>query len=156
MDIYANIDNTFTEDFFMKIAIKEAEQALKEGEIPVGAIVVSGNTIIGRGHNQTERLNDVTAHAEIIAITAASGYLGSKYLKNCRLFVTLEPCAMCAAAINSSQLSELVYAASDPKEGYQKYSPDLIHQHVKVKSGIMAEKSTKLLKDFFTSKRKKQ
>ncbi|MBT3423114.1 MAG: nucleoside deaminase [Bacteroidetes bacterium] len=149
------ISSTFNDDYFMKKAFEEAQAALEEGEVPVGAIIVAENKIIGRGHNQTEILHDVTAHAEIIAISAASNYLGSKYLKDCRLYVTLEPCAMCAAAINAAQLESLVFAADDPKKGYRLYKPSLIHPKLKVISGIRQDECRMILQEFFVEKRNK-
>jgi tRNA(adenine34) deaminase len=136
----------------MRLALKEAEKAFAEGEVPVGAIVVYENRIIGKGHNLTERLHDVTAHAEMQAITAASNFLGAKYLTGCRMFVTLEPCVMCAGAIYWSQLDELVYAAPDSKRGYTNYQVSL-HPKTTITSGIEAEAATALLKSFFAKLR---
>lgn len=136
-------------EFFMREALKEARYAFEEGEIPVGAVVVSGEKIIGRGHNQTERLRDVTAHAEMIAITAASHFLGGKYLKDCKLYVTLEPCAMCAGAMKWAQLSELVFGASDAKGGYSVFSDKLLHPKTQVLRGVLKDEAEELLKAFF-------
>ena len=119
--------STLSDDFFMKHAFTEAQKAYAEGEIPVGAVVVCDNRIIARAHNQTERLNDVTAHAEIIALTAAADYLGSKYLDECTLYVTLEPCVMCAGALAWAQLGRLVFAASDDKRGFMKFGKEILH-----------------------------
>ncbi|MEL7220822.1 MAG: nucleoside deaminase, partial [Bacteroidota bacterium] len=116
-----------SDDFFMKQALRQAQLAAEAGEIPVGAIVVANNQIIARGHNQTERLTDVTAHAEIIALTAAANFLGGKYLTDCTLYVTLEPCVMCAGALAWSQLSRLVYGASDDKRGFMRFGKELLH-----------------------------
>jgi len=138
----------------MKKALDEAKMALSEDEIPVGAVIVANNMIIGKGYNQTEKLNDVTAHAEMLAITAASNYLGSKYLENCTLYVSLEPCPMCASAIHAAHLSKVVFAANDPKNGYSLYHPSLIHSKVQVVKGIMSLESTDMLNTFFKSKRK--
>ncbi|NLJ06176.1 MAG: nucleoside deaminase [Sphingobacteriales bacterium] len=147
---------SFTDEYFMKKALEEAALAYQEDEVPIGAVVVMGNTIIGRGHNQIERLNDVTAHAEILAITAASAYLGSKYLKECKIYVTLEPCVMCAYAIQSAQLPEMIFAADDPKEGYRQFIPSVVHAQMLVKSGILAEKSSGLILEFFNNKRQRK
>lgn len=136
-------------EYFMNEALKEAKYAFEEGEIPVGAVVVSGDKIIGRGHNQTERLHDVTAHAEMIAITAASNFLGGKYLKDCKLYVTLEPCVMCAGAMKWAQLDELVFAASDAKGGFSTVEQNILHPKTKVISGVLSEKAELLLKTFF-------
>jgi len=137
------------DEYFMKEAYKEALYALEEGEVPVGAVVVCNNRIIARAHNQTERLTDVTAHAEMIAITAAANYLGSKYLNECTLFVTLEPCFMCAGALQWAQLERLVFGASDEKNGYAKINQTVLHPKTEIVSGIMAAECGKLLKDFF-------
>ncbi|MGC6480053.1 MAG: nucleoside deaminase [Flavobacteriaceae bacterium] len=134
--------------YFMKQALLEAEKAAEEGEIPVGAVVVIENQIIARAHNQTERLNDVTAHAEMIAITSAANYLGGKYLRNCRLYVTLEPCVMCAGALYWSQLSGLVFGASDPKRGFQQAGLNL-HPKTEIIPHVLADVSSELLDKFF-------
>lgn len=148
------MNNILTDDYFMNEAMKLARAAYEEGEIPVGAVVVAEGRIIARGYNQTERLNDPTAHAEMLAVTAATNYLGTKYLTGCSLYVTLEPCAMCAGALYWAQLSRLVYAAPDEKRGYQKYNAALIHPRTSVEHGIMREESEKLIKDFFRNLRK--
>ncbi len=142
-------------DFYMQQALKEARKALDEDEIPVGAVIVADGRIIGKGYNQTQRLNDVTAHAEMLAFTAASNALGSKYLKDCTLYVTLEPCPMCAGAAFWTQISTIVYGASDDKRGYQLFKPGIIHPKTEIISGVLAQESETLLKDFFKSKRKK-
>jgi tRNA(adenine34) deaminase len=139
----------YTHEYFMNEALKQAKIAFDEGEIPVGAVVVSKNRIIGRAYNQTERLNDVTAHAEMLAITAAANSLGAKYLTECRLYVTLEPCPMCAGALYWSQLSELYFAASDSKRGFRQSNPAMLHPKTQVFSGILAAESERLVLDFF-------
>ncbi len=137
----------------MNEALKEAEQALEADEVPVGAVVVCNGRIIARAHNLTERLNDVTAHAEMQAITAAANHLGGKYLDQCTLYVTLEPCTMCAGAMAWAQLGKLAYGAPDPKRGYTNVSDRLLHPKTQVKQGIEAEKASFLLKKFFQTKR---
>lgn len=141
---------------FMQAAMREAIAAFEAGEIPIGAVVVINNKIIGRGHNLTEQLHDVTAHAEIIAITAATQTLGAKYLKDCTLYVTVEPCLMCAGAIGWSQISRIVYAAPDPRRGYTSLTRTdrpIFHPSAHVESGIMAEDAIALMRQFFSSKR---
>ncbi len=133
----------------MNEALKQAKIAFEEGEIPVGAVIVSKNKIIARAYNQTEKLNDVTAHAEMLAITAAENYLGAKYLVDCRLYVTLEPCPMCAGALYWSQISEIYFGASDPKRGFHQCNPEMLHPKTKVFSGLMAKESEQLVLDFF-------
>lgn len=142
----------FDDEYFMRKALEEAQKAFEKGEIPVGVVVVINDKIIARGHNLTETLNDVTAHAEMQAITAAANFLGGKYLINCKMYVTLEPCQMCAGALYWSQLSELVFGASDPQRGYRKNGVSL-HPKTKVKSGILEEEAGELLKRFFIEKR---
>ena len=138
---------------FMRIALDEAQQAAQEGEIPIGAVVVSDGTVIGRGHNMTEALNDVTAHAEMLALTAAAQTLGGKYLPKCTLYVTVEPCLMCAGAIGWSQISRIVYGASDQKRGYSVFTPRPFHPKALVKSGVLSEECALLMKEFFQKKR---
>ena len=138
---------------YMREALNEAKAALKEDEIPIGAVVVSNGRIIGRGHNLTETLHDVTAHAEMQAITAASEYLGGKYLNNCTLYVTIEPCVMCAGAIGWSQLGRLVYGAADEKRGYTRYAPEALHPKTEVVCGVLKEEAAEMMKDFFKGKR---
>lgn len=140
---------------FMSIALDEARAAAEEGEVPVGAVVVCGNRVLARAHNQTQRLNDVTAHAEMLAITAAADALGGKYLNDCTLYVTLEPCIMCAGAIGWSQLGRLVYGASDDKRGYHLYAEKRspLHPRTEVNTGIMAEDAAIIMKEFFASRR---
>ncbi|GIM58054.1 nucleoside deaminase [Capnocytophaga canimorsus] len=143
----------FTDEYFMKKALEEAQKALEEDEIPVGAIITTNNQIIAKGYNLTQKLNDVTAHAEIQAITAASGYLGGKYLKNCTLYVTLEPCIMCAGALFWSQISRVVFAADDPKRGFRTVG-NLLHPKTEIQSGVLQHQATQLLHQFFNKKRK--
>jgi tRNA(adenine34) deaminase len=139
------------DDHFMNEALKQARIALDEGEVPVGAVIVAGNRIIARAHNQTEKLNDVTAHAEMLAVTSAFNYLGARYLPDCRLFVTLEPCLMCAGAIAWSQLGGLIYGASDPNKGYSRIKEEnLLHPSTKVTSGVLKMECKALMDDFFS------
>ena len=137
----------------MKEALAEARAALAEEEIPIGAVVVCGGRIIGKGHNMVERLHDATAHAEMIAITAATESLGGKYLQDCTLYVTVEPCPMCAAALNWSQVSRIVYGAPDPRRGYSLYTPSLLHPRTEVLGGILSEECGALVADYLRSKR---
>ena len=141
-----------SDEHFMKKALLEAELALEKGEVPVGVVVVAHGQIIARGHNLTETLTDVTAHAEMQAITAAANYIGGKYLKDCTLYVTLEPCSMCAGALYWSQLGRLVFGASDDKRGYRSYQTPL-HPKTKVSSGVCEMESSKILQEFFKQKR---
>jgi len=138
---------------FMRAALQEAMCAFEEDEVPVGAVVVWKNRIIGKGHNMTERLHDVTAHAEMIAITAAGEAMGGKYLTDCTLYVTVEPCIMCAGAIGWAQTGRLVYGASDPKRGHCLFSPSPLHPKTEVLGGVLAEECESLMKDFFKNKR---
>jgi tRNA(adenine34) deaminase len=140
--------------YFMKQALMEAQKAFDIGEVPVGAVIVSNKHIIARAHNQTEMLTDVTAHAEMIAITAAADYLGGKYLKDCTLYVTLEPCNMCAGALFWSQISRVVYGAGDDKRGFMHYGKEMLHPATKVEFGVMHEECAELLTRFFKEKRK--
>ena len=142
-----------TDEQFMRIALSEARQAAAEGEIPVGAVVVAGGTVVARAHNLTERLTDVTAHAEMQAIMAAAAALGGKYLTDCTLYVTVEPCVMCAGAIAWAQLGRLVYGASDPKRGFHRYAPDALHPRTAVASGILADECAALMTAFFRDRR---
>lgn len=139
---------------YMRKALEEARRAFDADEIPVGAVVVCGDQIIARGHNLTEMLHDVTAHAEMQAITAAAEHLGGKYLDVCTLYVTVEPCIMCAGAIGWSQLGRLVYGASDPKRGYSFFAPQALHPKTKVVSGVLEEECAALMKEFFQRKRR--
>ncbi|MDT8346328.1 MAG: nucleoside deaminase [Flavobacteriaceae bacterium] len=142
----------YDDTYFMKKALEQAQIAYEKDEVPVGAVVVVGNRIIGRGHNSTELLSDVTAHAEIIAMTAAAQHLGGKYLKDCTLYVSLEPCAMCAGAMYWFQLSKLVFAASDLQRGFMKNNAQL-HPKTTIQNGLLAEEASELLKQFFKQKR---
>lgn len=143
-----------TDERYMRKALEEARRAFDADEIPVGAVVVCGDQIIARGHNLTEMLHDVTAHAEMQAITAAAEHLGGKYLDVCTLYVTVEPCIMCAGAIGWSQLGRLVYGASDPKRGYSFFAPQALHPKTKVVSGVLEEECRALMKEFFQRKRR--
>ena len=145
--------NIMTDIDYMKQALAEAKKAFDEGEVPIGAIVVCKGRIIARAHNLTEMLNDVTAHAEMQAITAASTNISGKYLNDCTLYVTVEPCPMCAGAIAWAQLGKLVYGAEDEKRGYHRYAPDVLHPKTEVVSGVCADEATALMKEFFKSKR---
>ena len=138
---------------YMKLALQEALCAMKAGEIPIGAIIVAQGKIIGRGHNLTETLHDVTAHAEMQAITAAAEHLGGKYLTGCTLYVTVEPCIMCAGAIGWSQLPRVVFGAADPKRGYQTYAPKALHPRTQVTAGILEAECSQLMRTFFKQKR---
>jgi len=142
-----------SDEYFMNEAMKEAQKAYESGEIPVGAVIVCQNIIIARAHNMTELLNDVTAHAEIIAITAAEEALGSKYLHECAMFVTLEPCVMCAGASAWAQLERIVYAAADEKKGYMRFAPDCLHPKTKIEYGLLESESRTLLLNFFKERR---
>lgn len=139
---------------YMREALREAQCAAEEDEVPVGAVIVCRGRIIGRGHNMTERLNDPTAHAEMIAITAASEAMGGKYLNGCTLYVTVEPCPMCAGALAWSQIDRIVYGAIDPKRGYSLFSPSLLHPKTEVTAGVLAEECGTLVSEFFRKKRK--
>ena len=136
------------------MALIEAQAAYDKGEIPVGAVVVWNGRIIARAHNLTETLHDVTAHAEMQAITAAANIMGGKYLKDCTLYVTLEPCIMCAGALGWSQISRVVYGASDPKRGYSTFSPNALHPKTQVTTGILADQALQLMQSFFAQRRK--
>ena len=142
-----------SDEDYMKEALKEAQKALELDEVPVGAVIVCNNQIIARAHNFTERLNDVTAHAEMQAFTAAADYLGGKYLNECTLYVTLEPCVMCAGASYWAQLNKIVFGASDEKRGFQKKAANVLHPKTECVKGVMAEECAQLLTDFFASKR---
>jgi tRNA(adenine34) deaminase len=135
--------------YFMKEAFKEAEKAFEEGEVPVGAVIVSGNTIIAKAYNQVEVLNDPTAHAEMLAITSATNYLGAKYLEDCTLYVTLEPCPMCASALNWAKIGKIVYAAEDEKNGFMRFGTKMLHPKTKIDFGMMNTESISLLQEFF-------
>ena len=139
--------------YFMKQALIEADKAAAKNEVPVGAVVVCKGRIIARAYNLTEALNDVTAHAEMQAITAAANVLGGKYLSDCALYVTVEPCVMCAGAIAWAQTGRLIFGASDEKRGYQRYAPEALHPKTEVVSGVMADECSRKMKEFFLSKR---
>lgn len=141
------------DESFMQKALAEAQIALQEGEIPIGAVVVCRDRIIARAHNQTETLHDVTAHAEMLAITSASNLLGGKYLPECTLYVTVEPCVMCAGALGWSQMSRIVYGASDEKRGFSRYAPKALHPKATVTAGVLEAECAQLMKDFFKQKR---
>ncbi len=146
------MENPFNDEYFMKKALQEAEAAFEKGEIPVGAVIVIEDRVIARAHNLTELLNDVTAHAEMQAITAAANFLGGKYLTNCTLYVTLEPCQMCAGALYWSQISKIVYGTRDEERGCINLKTKL-HPKTKIEGGILKEEASKLLKRFFIEKR---
>ena len=141
------------DEFFMRLALEEAHKAYSIGEVPVGAVIVHNEKVISNGYNMKETLKDPTAHAEIIAITAALEYFDTKYLDSCSIYVSLEPCPLCASAMQLTRIGKLIYSASDPKNGYSKYTPTLLHRKTIVKSGIMEAKSIECLKNFFESKR---
>ncbi len=147
------MENPFTDEYFMKRALQEAEMAFEKDEIPVGAVIVIDNKIIARGHNLTEMLVDVTAHAEMQAITAAANFLGGKYLVGCTLYVTLEPCQMCAGALYWSQISKIVFGASDENRGFEKMGTQL-HPKTTVVRGVLANEASELMKRFFVKRRK--
>lgn len=148
MSIFDNSD-----EFYMQQALREARAAAAEGEVPIGAVIVSGDRVIARAHNQTELLHDTTAHAEMLAFTAASEAIGAKYLTDCTLYVTVEPCPMCAGAAGWTQVSRIVYGASDPKRGYSLLKGNILHPRTEVVTGVMAEECEALMKDFFKKKR---
>ena len=148
MSIFDNPD-----EYYMQQALREAKTAYDEGEIPIGAVIVSNDTIIARTHNLTERLNDVTAHAEMLAFTAATEMLGAKYLTGCTLYVTVEPCVMCAGAAGWSQISRIVYGASDPKRGFERLGHGMLHPKTIVEQGVLEEDCSELMKKFFKDRR---
>ncbi|MCX7954193.1 MAG: nucleoside deaminase [Bacteroidales bacterium] len=144
------------DEYFMKEAIKEAKKAFNKDEVPVGSVIVYNNKIIARAHNMVESLNDVTAHAEIIAITAASNLLGIKYLRDCSIYVNLEPCPMCSSALNWAQIKNVIFGAYDPKNGSISKGYNLFHPKTKIKGGVLKNETEQLLKMFFENKRKKK
>lgn len=146
----------FGDEYFMKLALQEARKASDLGEVPIGAVIASGNKLLARCHNSTEMLNDVTAHAEILAITAAAQYLSSKYLIDCTLYVSLEPCVMCAGALRWAQIGRVVYASSDDKAGFMRYGKELLHPKTQLEMGIMADEAAAMLKTFFHARRIKK
>lgn len=148
-DILLNSDEKF-----MREALKEAHKAENEGEIPIGAVVICEGRIIARAHNLTETLHDPTAHAEMLALTAATNFLGGKYLQGCTIYVTVEPCPMCAAALGWAQVGKVVYGADDPKRGYSLYSPSLFHPKTAIEKGLLAEECSSIMTEFFRKIRK--
>lgn len=138
---------------YMRQALLEAQKGYDEGEVPVGAVIVCRGRVIARAHNQTERLTDVTAHAEMLALTSASNYLGGKYLTECTLYVTVEPCTMCAGALGWSQITRIVYGCDDEKRGFQRFAPAALHPKTEVTAGVLAEECARLMKDFFNARR---
>lgn len=150
---FEDVSTGISDDVFMKEALKEARKALERDEVPIGAVVVHNGQVIGKGHNLTETLHDVTAHAEMQALTAAANYIGGKYLKDCTLYVTIEPCVMCAGASYWAQVKRVVYGAKDEKRGYSTISEAIIHPKTEVISGILATECKLLMQDFFRSKR---
>ena len=144
----------FSDEYFMRIAYNEARKAADLGEIPVGAVVVANNLVIAKAHNQVQLLEDVTAHAEILAITAASSYLGAKYLPDCTMYITLEPCMMCAGALKWSQIGKIVYGAGDEKNGFMRFGKRLLHEKTKLEFGVMHDECSEIIKTFFLSKRR--
>ena len=141
------------DEVYMKEALREAQRALEQGEVPIGAVIVAGGRIIGRGHNLTERLNDVTAHAEMQAFTAAASYIGGKYLSDCTLYVTIEPCVMCAGAAYWTQVGRVVFGAFDEKRGFSKFGSKLLHPKTAVTHGVLEEECATLVTSFFRNKR---
>ena len=143
-----------TDEYFMRLALKEAEMALSENEIPIGAVIVANGKVIARAHNQTETLHDVTAHAEMLAITAAANQLGGKYLSGCTLYVTVEPCVMCAGAIGWAQLSRIVYGCGEEKRGFSLFAPQALHPRATITAGVLENDCKAVMQDFFKRKRK--
>lgn len=143
----------YSEAYFMRQALEEARLAFEEGEIPIGAVVVCRGQIIARAHNEVERLKDPTAHAELLAITAATEYMGGKFLSNCQLYVTVEPCVMCAGALFWARLGEIIYGAGEEKFGYRHYAPDIFPRRAKVRGGVLAEEAAELMRSFFATRR---
>ena len=144
----------FSDEYFMNEALKESQKAFDKDEIPVGAVIVHNNRIIARAHNLTEQLNDVTAHAEMQAITSAASFIGGKYLKGCVMYVTLEPCVMCGGALAWSQISRIVYGADDDKRGFSSVSKQVSHPKTEIKGGVLSTECGAIIKDFFAKKRK--
>ena len=143
----------YSESYFMRQALEEARLAFEEGEIPIGAVVVCRGQIIARAHNEVERLKDPTAHAELLAITAATEYMGGKFLSDCQLYVTVEPCVMCAGALFWARLGEIIYGAGEEKFGYRHYAPDIFPRRAKVRGGVLAEEAAELMRSFFATRR---
>jgi tRNA(adenine34) deaminase len=148
------MEKIFDDQYFMKEALKEAHTGMKKGEIPVGAVIVCNEKIVARSHNEVETLQDPTAHAEILAITAAANYLNNKYLTGCTLYVTVEPCPMCAAALYWARPQRIVFATPDPKKGYQRHQPSLLHPKTTVDQGLLKEEARTLMEQFFSGLRK--
>ena len=146
-------EQTKRDEYFMRLALAEAKSAYEEGEIPVGAVVVAGGKVIARAHTLTETLHDATAHAEMLAITSAASLLGGKYLSGCTLYVTVEPCVMCAGALGWSQMSRVVYGATDEKRGYSVFAPRALHPKAKVTGGVLEAECKALMRSFFASRR---
>src|ERR1700739_3774488 len=144
----------YTDEYFMNEALKEAQKAYEADEVPIGAVIVYDNKIIARAHNLTERLNDVTAHAEMQAITSAANYIGGKYLNECVIYVTVEPCPMCAGALGWSQITKVVYGAKDEKKGFSKIDHQMLHPKTRVFDGVMQSECSAIMKQFFKEKRK--
>lgn len=143
----------YSEAYFMRQALEEARLAFEEGEIPIGAVIVCRGQIIARAHNEAERLKDPTAHAELLAITAATEYMGGKFLSDCQLYVTVEPCVMCAGALFWARLGEIIYGAGEEKFGYRHYAPDIFPRRAKVRGGVLAEEAAELMRSFFATRR---
>lgn len=143
----------YSETYFMRQALEEARLAFEEGEIPIGAVVVCRGQIIARAHNEVERLKDPTAHAELLAITAATEYMGGKFLSDCQLYVTVEPCVMCAGALFWARLGEIIYGAEEEKFGYRHYAPDIFPRRAKVRGGVLSEEAAELMRSFFATRR---
>nr|WP_311466069.1 nucleoside deaminase [uncultured Porphyromonas sp.] len=143
----------YSETYFMRQALEEARLAFEEGEIPIGAVVVCRGQIIARAHNEVERLKDPTAHAELLAITAATEYMGGKFLSDCQLYVTVEPCVMCAGALFWARLGEIIYGAGEEKFGYRHYAPDIFPRRAKVRGGVLSEEAAELMRSFFATRR---
>lgn len=146
----------YGDEYFMRLALQEAQKAADSGEVPIGAVIASGDQLLARCHNSTELLHDVTAHAEILAITAASQFLSSKYLMDCTMYVSLEPCIMCAGALRWAQIGRVVFATADDKAGFMRYGKELLHPRTQLEMGIMMNESAILLKSFFLTRRTKK
>lgn len=146
-------DNFNSDEFYMRMALKEAQKAFDDDEVPIGAVIVCQDKVIAKGYNQTQRLKDVTAHAEMIAFTAASSYLNGKYLKECTLYVTVEPCTMCAGASYWTQIDRIVTGAPEPKRGFTRLNNPILHPKTELVEGVLADECAQLMKDFFAKKR---
>jgi tRNA(adenine34) deaminase len=146
--------NPFNDEYYMRKALQEAEKAAEQGEVPIGAVIVCQQQIIARAHNQTERLKDVTAHAEIVAITAAAEYLGAKYLTDCTMYVTIEPCTMCAGALAWAQVGKIVYGAAEDKRGFMRFGREMLHPKTQLAYGVLHDECAALMSNFFKTKRK--